>query len=68
MDIGHVNNLLGEVGARLESLDPHAEEIETMKPGSDGSVSAAKAKLADLMAKLGANRSKANKVNAYGTK
>lgn len=69
MDISKVNDLLGQVRLRLESLDPaRADEgIETMSPDTPGSVSAANGKLASLMAKLTANRSDKNKVRATGT-
>jgi hypothetical protein len=68
MDISRVNDLLGQVRLKLESLDPaNTEEgIETMSPSSGGSVSTANAKLAHLMAKLTTGRSDKNKVKATG--
>jgi hypothetical protein len=68
MDISKVNDLLGQVRLKLESLEPGSAEegIETMSTASGGSVSAANGRLAHLMAKLGANRSDANKVKAAG--
>jgi hypothetical protein len=76
MDVAHVNNLLSRVKVKLESLDPQNEmaEIEMQQPDSEDSpnrdarMGAAKARLAHLLKKLGANRSDANHVRAYGTK
>lgn len=74
MDIGHVNNLLGEVKVRLEYLDPSVEDVEMQQMDPSDSenqgarMSAAKKRLAHLLAKLGANRSDANRVRATGTK
>jgi len=69
MDISRVNDLLGQVRVKLESLDPaNTEEgIETMSPASGGSVSAANGRLAHLMAKLTTGRSDKNKVRATGS-
>jgi hypothetical protein len=68
MDISRVNDLLGQVRIKLESLDPENTEegIETMSPASGGSVSAANGRLAHLMAKLTTGRSDKNKVKATG--
>lgn len=74
MDIGHVNNLLDEVKARLEYLDPQYEDVEMQQTDAGDSVNqgarmgAVKKRLAHLLAKLSANRSEANRVRSYGTK
>lgn len=54
MDISKVNDLLGQVRVKLESLDPnHAEEgIEVIGNKSGGSVATANGKMASLIAKL----------------
>jgi hypothetical protein len=69
MDISRVNDLLGQVRIKLESLDPtQADEgIETMSADSAGSVGVANGKLAHLMAKLTTGRSGTNRVRATGT-
>lgn len=66
MDISRVNDLLGQVRIKLESLDPdHTEEgIEVIGSTSGGSVSAANGKLANLIAKLSPGD---NKPKATGT-
>jgi hypothetical protein len=74
MDIGHVNSLLSEVRARLEYLDPQFEDVEMQQDDPSDSenqgarMANVKKRLAHLLAKLGANRSDANHVRAYGTK
>lgn len=67
MDISRVNDLLGQVRIKLESLDPANEGIETMSAANGSSVSAANGRLAHLMAKLTTGRSDKNKVRATGT-
>jgi hypothetical protein len=75
MDINRVNNLLGQVRVKLESLDPANLEMlgeEDLEPTAgyemNGSaLSAARKKLQDLMDKLSANRSDSNRVRATGT-
>lgn len=52
MDISKVNDLLGQVRIKLESLDPNNEGIEVIGNTSGGSVSTANGKLANLIAKL----------------
>jgi hypothetical protein len=54
MDISKVNDLLGQVRVKLESLDPNAAEegIEVIGNKSGGSVSKANGKMAHLIAKL----------------
>jgi len=73
MDINKVNNLLGRVRVKLESLDPsNLNEMEMQVSANydsdTGSVNAAKKKLQDLLDKLSANRSDSNRVRATGTK
>ena len=74
MDIAYVNNLLGEVRERLEYLDPRVEDVEMQQPdlsdsgNQEARLSAAKKRLAHLLAKLAANRSDANRVRSYGTR
>ena len=74
MDIGYLNGLLGQVRMKLESLDPQYEDLEMQQPdlsdedNEEARLSAAKARLNHLLAKLGANRSDSNRVKAYGTK
>lgn len=76
MDIGYVNNLLGQVRVKLESLDPSMTEEDLEMQQADPSDSAnddarlgsAKARLNHLLAKLGANRSDSNRVKSYGTR
>ena len=75
MDINRVNNLLGQVRYKLESLDPSnldALDEEDLEPTAgydmDGKVlSKAKQKLQNLFDKLSANRSDSNRVRATGT-
>ena len=66
MDISKVNDLLGQVRVKLESLDPnHAEEgMEVIGNTSGGSVSTANGKLASLISKLAPG---GHKVKATGT-
>lgn len=52
MDISKVNDLLGQVRVKLESLDPNNEGIEVIGNKSGGSVSTANGKMANLIAKL----------------
>lgn len=77
MDIGYVNNLLDQMKVKLESLDPAnleegMGEIQNQLQGASasdpGAIGSAKKRLDHLLAKLGANRSDANKVKAYGSK
>ena len=74
MDIGYVNNLLGQVKYKLESLDPSFDEDLEMQQADvsdsenvDSRMSASRMRLNHLLAKLGANRSDSNKVKAHGT-
>jgi hypothetical protein len=54
MDISKVNDLLGQVRVRLESLDPNNtdENIQTMNSVDPKSLSTANSKLANLISKL----------------
>ena len=52
MDISKVNDLLGQVRVKLESLDPNNEGIEVISNTSGGSVATANGKMANLIAKL----------------
>lgn len=52
MDISKVNDLLGQVRVKLESLDPNNEGIEVINAATPGSVSTANGKMANLIAKL----------------
>jgi hypothetical protein len=69
MNISKVNDLLGQVRVRLESLDPNNQEenIHQMTSADPKSIGAANSKLTHLMAKLTAGRSKSTKVRATGT-
>ena len=70
MNISKVNDLLGQVRVKLESLDCGATEegIQEMPVGGGKSISAANGRLNHLMGKLTANRGKANKVVSTGSK
>ena len=75
MDINRVNNLLGQVRVKLESLDPaNLEEMAELEMqvgdgyDTDGeTVDIAKGRLQHLLDKLSANRSDSNRVRATGT-
>ena len=75
MDINRVNNLLGQVRVKLESLDPaNLEEMAELEMqvangyDTDGSTAeVAKKRLQNLLDKLGANRSDSNRIRATGT-
>ena len=73
MDIGYLNNLLGQVRVKLESLDPTVEELEMQQSdlsdseNDEGRLASARKRMDHLLAKLGANRSDSNRVKAHGT-
>lgn len=70
MDISKVNDLLGQVRVRLESLDPNNtdEQIQTMTSADPKSLSTANGKLANLIAKLspGGRKPKATGTRKHG--
>jgi len=70
MNIAHVNGLLNDVRLRLESLDEENLELQVGQgyENRPDRISAAKGRMEKLLAKLGANRSEANRIVAYGTK
>ena len=74
MDISYVNNLLGQVKVKLESLNPNFDENLEMQQtdlsdseNDEARLSAAKQRLSNLLGKLGSNRSDSNRVKSYGT-
>ena len=69
MQIVEVNNILRQVKAKLESLDP-ARLAEGMKPlqHNPSKMSGAKKRLANLYGKLTKGRSDATQVQATGAK
>lgn len=75
MDINRVNNLLGRVQVKLESLDPaNLEEMAELEmqvgAGYDtdsSTIAVAQKRLQHLLDKLSSGRSDANRVRATGT-
>lgn len=69
MNISRVNDLLGQVRMRLESLDAESmdEGIQQMDADDPRSVPSANKRVAHLMSKLTTGRSKSNRVVATGT-
>ena len=74
MDISYVNNLLGQVKVKLESLHPDFNEDMEMQQADlsdsendDARLGAAKKRLSNLLGKLSSNRSDSNRVKSYGT-
>jgi len=65
MDISKVNGLLDKVRIKLESIGSAGieENIEKTPASGDTSISAANGRLAHLMSKLTAGRSKKNKLH-----
>jgi len=75
MDINRVNNLLGRVRVKLESLDPsNLEEMAELEmqvgDGYDtdgGTIAVAQKRLQHLLDKLSNGRSDSNRIRATGT-
>lgn len=76
MDINRVNNLLGRVQMKLESLDPdNLEEMAELEmqvgDGYDtdsSTIAVAQKRLQHLLDKLSSGRSDSNRVQATGTR
>jgi hypothetical protein len=70
LNITKINDLLGQVRVKLESLDPNVqdENIKVATSADPKALPTAHKRTADLLSKLTKGRSKANQVRAYGTK
>lgn len=70
MNIVKINDLLGQVRVKLESLDPNVTEegLQHMSSVDPKSIPTANSRVKDLIGKLTSGRSKANEVRATGSK